>query len=362
MEVITLLQGNEDSVLTPFFMVHAISGVALPFLRLDALCDDDRPVYGITNHMHCLGHQHVEYPSSLAELARVYLEEIRAVQPHGPYLLGGWSMGGMVAMFMAQELQARREEVLKVIMIDSANPEAFPRFASVEQGRAFARATYARISQGGEDEFDDEMEMHQDDMPLPVSRQTTWSSVATGSSRASSVFDYDSSDPSPGTLTPLSQRCSSSETSACCSDSDSDSGSDCSDTSEINPWDTYGPDESDSSAQDLLLNINLHVHQGIGLIGSVSKGDLFAPGVSSDFDVLLVKCRPEPLNATHARRDAESAEYMRTVMSEASMRWDAARFRSFESVPFGGYHDGAFEPECVGELSGILRRGLERVR
>src|SRR5687767_14040460 len=106
MEVVTLIQGNEESSLTPFFLVHAISGVALPFLRLDSLGDNDRPVYGITNSIHGPGHEHLDYPSSLSALAKRYLREILKIQPHGPYLLGGWSFGVMIAMFMAKILES----------------------------------------------------------------------------------------------------------------------------------------------------------------------------------------------------------------------------------------------------------------
>lgn len=151
MDVITLLQGDEASQLTPLFLVHAISGVALPFLRLEPLCSyDERPVYGITSPVHCVGGQQFKFPPSLEALAALYLQEIREVQPEGPYLLGGWSMGGMVAMFMAQMLEAEGEKVLKVIMIDSANPEVFPNFSSAEEHGEFAKATFERaLSAGG---------------------------------------------------------------------------------------------------------------------------------------------------------------------------------------------------------------------
>jgi hypothetical protein len=275
-------------------------------------------------------------------------------------------MGGMIAMFMAQTLMSRNEEVLKVIMIDSANPEAFPSFVSVEQHKAFAKATYAKISQTLEAETSVECECPDEplidtqrrgsDDSLTVSRQTTWSSVDSGlgSSRASSVFDFDSPETRPGT--PMSLICSSDETSACCSDDE--------DMDKTDTWCEFDDEDDECETeplQDLFLNINLHVHQGIGLIANVSPGDLFQPGTRSDFDVLLVKCRPEPLDAKHKHYNVEGAEYIRRIMQQSSMAWDASRFRSFESVPFSGHHDGAFEPHYVGELSMILRAGLENV-
>ena len=43
-------------------------------------------------------------------VARHYLDEIRTVQPHGPYLLGGWSMGGTVAFEIADYALAWAEK------------------------------------------------------------------------------------------------------------------------------------------------------------------------------------------------------------------------------------------------------------
>jgi thioesterase domain-containing protein len=55
-------------------------------------------------------------------MADRYLREIRAVQPHGPYRLVGWSMGGVVAYEMARQLRAAGEEVGRLVLIDSRNP------------------------------------------------------------------------------------------------------------------------------------------------------------------------------------------------------------------------------------------------
>jgi thioesterase domain-containing protein len=53
-------------------------------------------------------------------MAAHYLEEIRRVQPAGPYRLGGWSLGGVVAFEMARQLRERREEVALLVLLDSA--------------------------------------------------------------------------------------------------------------------------------------------------------------------------------------------------------------------------------------------------
>jgi len=48
---------------------------------------------------------------SLEEMASIYVEAIRAVQPEGPYRLGGWSMGGVVAFEMARQLGGDVEQL-----------------------------------------------------------------------------------------------------------------------------------------------------------------------------------------------------------------------------------------------------------
>ena len=69
-------------------------------------------------------------------MAAAYVEEIRTVQPSGPYFLGGGSMGGTVALEMAQQLQAKAERVALVAMFDT-RPPLFEFYASHEmRGRS----------------------------------------------------------------------------------------------------------------------------------------------------------------------------------------------------------------------------------
>ncbi|EEQ30369.1 conserved hypothetical protein [Microsporum canis CBS 113480] len=148
MDTITLLQGDPDSNLTPLILVHAISGLALPYFALGPLSEieEDRPVYGISSPM---------YTSTLAnplngtlpQVAEEYVATVRReIQPFGPYLLGGWSMGGMIAMEMAAVLQAQGDEVPHVILIDSVNPRYFPTFQDKKQHDIQAAITYNAIA------------------------------------------------------------------------------------------------------------------------------------------------------------------------------------------------------------------------
>ena len=49
-------------------------------------------------------------------MARFYLEEVRALQPHGPYYLGGYCFGGNVAYEMARQLRAQGERVAQILL------------------------------------------------------------------------------------------------------------------------------------------------------------------------------------------------------------------------------------------------------
>ncbi len=51
------------------------------------------------------------------------VRELKTVQPHGPYLLGGWCLGGDVAFEMAGQLRAAGDEVAMLVMVDNPRPE-----------------------------------------------------------------------------------------------------------------------------------------------------------------------------------------------------------------------------------------------
>ena len=76
----------------------------------------DRPFYGIRSRGL---HGEPDLPARLEEMAAEYVAAIREVQPHGPYLLGGWSAGGLVALEMAQQLLAQGESILMLALLDT---------------------------------------------------------------------------------------------------------------------------------------------------------------------------------------------------------------------------------------------------
>uniref|UniRef100_UPI0028122950 alpha/beta fold hydrolase n=1 Tax=Streptomyces alfalfae TaxID=1642299 RepID=UPI0028122950 len=104
--------------LPPLFCVHGGLGFSIPFAALAEHLDPRRPVLGLqARGITGAG----LLPSDLTEVADDYVREIRAVQPHGPYHLLGWSYGGVVAHEMAVRLREAGEDVAYL-----ANLDAYP--------------------------------------------------------------------------------------------------------------------------------------------------------------------------------------------------------------------------------------------
>jgi amino acid adenylation domain-containing protein/non-ribosomal peptide synthase protein (TIGR01720 family) len=107
---------QESGSRTPLFFVHPAGGNVLWYLALARHLGPDQPFYALRAR----GILEGETPTGdLEAMAAEYLETVRAVRPHGPYLLGGWSMGGVVAYEMARQLEAAGERVDLVALLDS---------------------------------------------------------------------------------------------------------------------------------------------------------------------------------------------------------------------------------------------------
>jgi amino acid adenylation domain-containing protein len=103
----------------PFFCVHPAGGVAVVYADLARALGADRPFYGFQAR----GLDGEQEPCTrVKDMAADYAEALHAIQPEGPYLLGGWSMGGVVAFEMARQLQAQGGEVALVALLDSGTP------------------------------------------------------------------------------------------------------------------------------------------------------------------------------------------------------------------------------------------------
>ena len=111
---------REGGAHPPFFCVHPAGGTVFHYAELARLLAPDQPFYGLQ----AAGlHGEAEPLDSVDEMAERYLEEIRRVQPRGPYFLGGWSAGGVIALEMARRLRTAGEEVATVALFDTRTPD-----------------------------------------------------------------------------------------------------------------------------------------------------------------------------------------------------------------------------------------------
>lgn len=104
---------------TPIFCIHPVGGNVLCYLELARCFGQKQAVYGLQAPA-LAGAETALH--SIADMAARYLETVRAVQPQGPYRLGGWSLGGAVAYDMACQLHTLGEQVEIVFMIDTHLP------------------------------------------------------------------------------------------------------------------------------------------------------------------------------------------------------------------------------------------------
>ncbi|MFE6975852.1 amino acid adenylation domain-containing protein [Streptomyces sp. NPDC057682] len=101
---------------TPLFCVHPVTGLGWCYAGLARHLDPATPLYALqARGITAPGRQ----PLDLDELVDDYLAEIRAVQPHGPYRLLGWSLGGNIAHAMAVRLRRTGEQVELLALLDS---------------------------------------------------------------------------------------------------------------------------------------------------------------------------------------------------------------------------------------------------
>jgi thioesterase domain-containing protein/acyl carrier protein len=103
----------------PFFAVHQLGGHVLMYRDLAQQLQPLRPVYGLQ----ALGLDGKSAPHSrVEEMAAHYIRELRRIQGEGPYLIGGFSSGGLLAFEMAQQLLAGGERVGLLALLDTGAP------------------------------------------------------------------------------------------------------------------------------------------------------------------------------------------------------------------------------------------------
>ncbi|WP_435183600.1 amino acid adenylation domain-containing protein [Cylindrospermopsis raciborskii G7] len=120
-DILIPLQTQGD--LLPLFLVHQAGGYGLSYSvlaeKLAVGMGKKLPIYAIQSP----GLDGKQSPlESIEEMANTYIHTIREIQPHGPYLLGGHSLGGLIAFAMASQLEAMGEQIERVLIIDTHPP------------------------------------------------------------------------------------------------------------------------------------------------------------------------------------------------------------------------------------------------
>ncbi|KAG8528373.1 putative secondary metabolism biosynthetic enzyme [Bacidia gigantensis] len=288
------IQGPQHSDLTPVFLIHAISGFGLPYLNLGSLATN-RTVYGLSSPTH----EKASYrlPHSLQSLAQEYLATIRSVQPQGPYILGGWSLGGMVAAKIASILQEEsgdgESQVLKLLLIDAINPEGCPAYSNPKERDATAEwmfKTYAPQMNLGYDPDSDFSSDEEEEMPAL--------------------------------------------------DSDSESDSD---------------DDDDVDVDEFLPRLKKYIYNSLDLVAGAGSTKV-VPEEGLKCPATLVKCN---ILGDHPPGTSEKRKW--AVEYRFNDRRSGWPIRDLKVVRVDRQHDHMFDGDFVGEMTGILREDLEGV-
>ncbi|MEU6674699.1 beta-ketoacyl synthase N-terminal-like domain-containing protein [Streptomyces sp. NPDC046925] len=111
---------------TPLFLAHAAGGTSEVYVRLAERLAASRPVHGFDR---------MAAPEDLGPRAEHFAQRIRAVSPDGPWIVGGWSYGGLLAQEAAR-LLTPHGTVKALVLIDSVLPlPAPPGLTPVEEAR-----------------------------------------------------------------------------------------------------------------------------------------------------------------------------------------------------------------------------------
>jgi amino acid adenylation domain-containing protein len=127
----------------PFYLLHTTPGDILGYGNLVYRLGPDQPCFGFQSLG--LKNAHLSH-TSIEEMARYYVDLLRRFQLRGPYYLGGWCYGGVLAVEMARVLQAQGEEVGLLALLETvAMPARFPNIRYyAHRSRCFLRMSPQR--------------------------------------------------------------------------------------------------------------------------------------------------------------------------------------------------------------------------
>jgi len=124
----------------PVFITHGMGGNVMDFFQLVKHIRSARPIYG----MQAKGLDGVEEPfDRIEDMAQFFLDAIREVQPHGPYLLMGYSLGGLIVFEMAERLAEAGEKIALLALLESYPHKSY--LSTKQRIRLFSRSLKHRV-------------------------------------------------------------------------------------------------------------------------------------------------------------------------------------------------------------------------
>ena len=112
----TLVPINPRGIEEPLFLVHPLSGMATCYLPLSRSLGNRRPLYAFQSYG--LGLDEPPF-HSIEEMSERYIADMKRLKDRGPYLLGGWSFGALIAYEMGQQLSRLGDEVGCLFILDT---------------------------------------------------------------------------------------------------------------------------------------------------------------------------------------------------------------------------------------------------
>ncbi|WP_458327064.1 thioesterase domain-containing protein [Bacillus cereus] len=104
---------KENKGKTPIYLIHQVGGYCFRYRHLTRILGNECSVYGVQ-----ISNPFGDF-SSIKEMAEHYINEIKKIQPKGPYFLVGHSLGGSIAFEMAIQLQKSGDKVGSIALLDT---------------------------------------------------------------------------------------------------------------------------------------------------------------------------------------------------------------------------------------------------
>ena len=126
----------------PLFFITGAGNDNTMLYPLGRFLSPDQPIYGL--QLSWKEHNEKTY-TRIEEMARSFIPQIQSIQPHGPYYLGGYSFGGLVAYEIAQQLSSQGEKVATIAALDTYGPN-YPAPTSLAKKVAYVMGNFRKLS------------------------------------------------------------------------------------------------------------------------------------------------------------------------------------------------------------------------